>query len=74
MAYSQNDRPGQLGRVGTYLGQNDLNISSMTLAREGNSNKALVLLGLDTVPDKKHLAEVGGLVGDPELKPIVVQF
>lgn len=76
VCYSQNDQPGQLGRVGTYLGENSLNISSMTLARSGKDagSEALVLLGLDDVPSEEILAEVGGLVGNPGLKPIVIQF
>lgn len=75
VAYSQFDRPGQLGRVGTYLGENQFNISSMTLAREcGDSDKALVLLGLDSKPDKENLKEICDLVGAPEVKPIVVEF
>ena len=76
VAYSQFDRPGQLGRVGMYLGNNGLNISSMTLAREGgDSDKALVLLGLDSKPNKTNLNEIAELVGDPkELKPIAIEF
>ena len=74
VAYSQNDRPGQLGRVGSLLGENNINISFMTLARDRNSDKALVLLGLDSTPDAKVVTEVGVLIGDPELKPLVVLF
>lgn len=75
VAYSQIDRPGQLGRVGSYLGENNLNISSMTLAREGGaSDKALVLLGLDAMPEKKNLQAIKDLIGDNELNPVVFEF
>jgi len=80
VVYSQYDEPGQLGKVGTYLGTNNLNISSMTLAREGGaSDKALVLLGLDSKPSEEQLKEIGNLVnttehGGKDLKPIVIEF
>ncbi|PXF46832.1 D-3-phosphoglycerate dehydrogenase 1, chloroplastic [Gracilariopsis chorda] len=74
MAYSQDDRPGQMGLVGTLLGDAGVNISSMTLARDANSSKALVILGLDSRPSEELVKKVENLINDSELRPIVMEF
>ncbi len=49
---SHRDRPGMVGRIGAVLGEADVNISAMTLARSAPRADALMLLALDdTVPD-----------------------
>jgi D-3-phosphoglycerate dehydrogenase len=46
------DRPGTVGRVGVLLGEADVNISSMTLARSAPRADAYMVLALDEdVPD-----------------------
>ena len=44
------DRPGTVGRVGVMLGQADVNISSMTLARSAPRADAFMVLALDDTP------------------------
>ncbi len=44
------DRPGMVGRVGVMLGQTDVNISSMTLARSAPRADAFMVLALDDAP------------------------
>ena len=47
------DKPGTMGRIGLILGEADVNISSMTLARTTASKDALMLLAVDDeVPDE----------------------
>ncbi len=47
------DKPGLVGRVGTLLGQHDVNISSMQLSRLHPRGDALMILTLDDeVPDE----------------------
>jgi len=41
------DKPGTMGRIGLMLGEADVNISSMTLARSGPRQDALMLLAVD---------------------------
>jgi D-3-phosphoglycerate dehydrogenase len=41
------DRPGTMGRIGLMLGEADVNISSMTLARTAPRQDALMLLAVD---------------------------
>jgi D-3-phosphoglycerate dehydrogenase len=47
------DKPGTMGRIGLILGEADVNISSMTLARNAPRQDALMLLAVDDeVSDK----------------------
>jgi D-3-phosphoglycerate dehydrogenase len=47
-----NDRPGMIGKIGTIMGQYDINIGSMNLGRREKKGEAMVLLSLDSaVPD-----------------------
>jgi D-3-phosphoglycerate dehydrogenase len=41
------DKPGTMGRIGIMLGEADVNISSMTLARTAPRQNALMLLAVD---------------------------
>ena len=41
------DRPGMVGVVGTFLGEQDINISFMRLGRDAVRGRALMVLGLD---------------------------
>jgi D-3-phosphoglycerate dehydrogenase len=41
------DQPGIIGRVGTLLGEADINISSMQVGRRTPRGKALMLLAVD---------------------------
>ena len=46
------DKPGTMGRIGLMLGEADVNISAMTLARTPTRQDALMLLAIDDeVPD-----------------------
>lgn len=46
------DRPGIVGRIGTLLGQNDVNIAFMHLGRRSPRGEAIMVLGLDeAIPD-----------------------
>lgn len=77
MVYSQVDRPGMMGAVGSLLGESGINISSMTLARDRffvDGAKALVLLGVDEKPDEALVAKVRDVVGDDYILPIVLEF
>ena len=52
------DRPGMIGRIGTFLGSKDINISSMRVGREKVRGRALMVLGLDDNLDEETLAEL----------------
>jgi D-3-phosphoglycerate dehydrogenase len=41
------DRPGVVGRIGTILGENDINIASMQVGRDAPRGKAMMILAVD---------------------------
>ena len=43
-----NDRPGMIGKIGTIMGQHDINIGSMNLGRREKKGEAMVVLSLDS--------------------------
>ncbi len=58
------DRPGTMGRVGLILGEHDVNISAMHLARRAPREEAKMILALDEpVPDEAAAA----IRADPEV-------
>jgi D-3-phosphoglycerate dehydrogenase len=52
------DRPGIVGHLGTILGQNKVNIASMSLSRNEVGGQALTLLNLDSAPDETVLSKL----------------
>ncbi|MPZ50006.1 MAG: phosphoglycerate dehydrogenase [Dehalococcoidia bacterium] len=52
------DRPGMIGRIGTFLGEKDINISFMRVGRESIRGRALMVIGLDDEIDPQTLAEI----------------
>ena len=52
------DKPGTMGRIGLILGEADVNISSMTLARTASRQDALMLLAVDEEVSDKILEQI----------------
>ncbi len=63
LACDNTDRPGMIGRVGTLLGANDINIRSMQVGRRGRRERALMLIEVDEFPSDEQLAEIGAIDG-----------
>ncbi|BDV42512.1 D-3-phosphoglycerate dehydrogenase [Geotalea uraniireducens] len=42
------DRPGMIGKIGTIMGEHDINIASMNLGRREEKGEAMVILSLDS--------------------------
>lgn len=61
---SHNDRPGIIGKVGTLLGSNDVNIATMQVGRKVVGGSAIMVLTTDKSTPKEVIAE---LVKLPEL-------
>ncbi len=55
------DRPGTVGKVGVLLGEADVNISSMTLARSAPRADAYMVLALDEDPPTSVVEAISGL-------------
>src|SRR5216684_2602816 len=54
------DRPGIVGRIGTLLGEHNVNIATMSLSRNQAGGTALTVLNLDNAPDEELLNEIRG--------------
>jgi D-3-phosphoglycerate dehydrogenase len=52
------DKPGTMGRIGLILGEADVNISSMTLARPAPRQDALMLLAVDDEVSDKVVEQI----------------
>ncbi|KAA8540186.1 hypothetical protein F0562_024251 [Nyssa sinensis] len=55
----QVDQPGMIGRVGNILGQNNVNVSFMSVGRTVKRTKAIMAIGVDEEPDKDTLRKIG---------------
>lgn len=58
------DRPGIVGHLGTLLGEQNVNIASMSLSRDTVGGKALTLLNVDSEPEQ---ASLDRLVAEPDI-------
>ncbi|MED0679582.1 phosphoglycerate dehydrogenase [Aneurinibacillus thermoaerophilus] len=56
-----NDRPGAIGRVGTILGDNDVNIATMQVGRRDVGGQAIMLLTVDKEVSPNVLDTLGEL-------------
>ncbi|NEW06121.1 phosphoglycerate dehydrogenase [Paenibacillus sp. SYP-B3998] len=55
---SHNDKPGIIGRVGTLLGNNDVNIATMQVGRKVIGGSAIMVLTIDKSASAEVLAEL----------------
>ena len=59
MLYITNhDRPGFIGRIGTLLGENGINIAHMQFGRDFEGGNAIALVGIDQVVSESLLKEI----------------
>lgn len=52
------DRPGMIGKIGTIMGQHDINIASMNLGRSSKKGEAMVVLSLDSAAPPQVVEEI----------------
>ncbi len=72
MLYVTNkDKPGFIGRLGTLLGAEKVNIASFNLGRSGAGQDAISLIEIDGPIDDAVLAKVSGLEGVVQAKRVV---
>jgi len=61
------DRPGIVGRVGTILGEHDVNIASMLVGRDAPRGRAMMILAVDAPVADAVLAHLRGVDGLSDL-------
>jgi len=52
------DRPGMIGRIGTIMGEHDINIAAMNLGRREKRGEAMVILSVDSAVPANVIEEV----------------
>lgn len=64
------DVPGMIGRVGTILGEAQINISTMQVARDERTGQALMILDVDRSVDPGTLAAIARVEGMHSVKTL----
>ena len=67
------DRPGVIGRVGTILGEEGINIATMDVGRPERGGTALMGLALDQEADPKTLRRIVEAVGAESARAILLE-
>jgi D-3-phosphoglycerate dehydrogenase len=67
------DRPGLIGKIGTILGEAEVNIGAMNLGRRGKGGEAMVVLSIDSPVDEATLARLSEAVGARFVKAVHLQ-
>ncbi|URD74594.1 D-3-phosphoglycerate dehydrogenase [Musa troglodytarum] len=62
------DQPGNIGQVGKILGEQNVNISFMSVGRTAPRKQAIMAIGVDEEPDKETLKKIGEI---PAIKEFV---
>ena len=58
LVISYEDRPGMLGKIGTILGEANINIGNMSLGRREKAGEAMVVFSVDTPVDEVTMGKV----------------
>ena len=72
LAMQNNDVPGVIGRVGTILGQNDINIATLHWGRERDKLRAQAFISVDSPVEPELLDRLSQL--DGVLRASLLQF
>lgn len=57
----QVDQPGMIGRVGNILGEQNVNVSFMSVGRTSRRKQAIMAIGVDEEPNKQALDNIGAV-------------
>lgn len=63
----QVDQPGMIGKVGSILGEENVNVSFMTVGRIAPRKQAVMAIGVDEEPSKQALKRIGEITAVEEL-------
>ena len=67
LALENRDQPGIVGKVGTILGEEQINIANMVLSRNASGGSALCIFQLDSAPSEKALQRIDEM---PEIQSV----
>jgi len=64
------DKPGMVGKIGTFLGENNINIASMDLGRIKAGEKAIMVLNVDNQVSDAILQQITKIEGILDATPV----
>lgn len=67
LVISYRDKPGVIGKIGTTMGENNINIASMQVGREAPGGKAIMLLQTDTKPSPEAMENLENMTEELEV-------
>ncbi|MDX2480985.1 MAG: phosphoglycerate dehydrogenase [Desulfuromusa sp.] len=70
LVISYQDRPGLIGKIGTILGEANVNIGNMSLGRQEKAGEAMVVFSVDSPVDENTLQKVGDAVNAKFIKAV----
>jgi D-3-phosphoglycerate dehydrogenase / 2-oxoglutarate reductase len=70
--FTYTDRPGIIGKVGTILGDHDINIATMDVGRKAEAGEALMCLTVDTAIPQHVIEQVGAAINADRLWSISI--
>ncbi|MDT8442283.1 MAG: phosphoglycerate dehydrogenase [Desulfuromonadales bacterium] len=68
------DRPGLIGKIGTILGEEGVNIGAMNLGRRGKGEEAMVVLSVDSPVQQQTLDRLQDAVGASFVKEVRLEL
>jgi len=72
MIYVNNlDKPGFIGRLGSLLAENNINIATFNLGRVEAGDDAIALVGLDQTPSSALIAQLKATANVKEVRALV---
>lgn len=72
LVVSHNDKPGIVGRLGSLLGQNNVNIATMQVGRKIIGGAAIMILTVDKPVEKQVLIDLTGIQEIMSVKEIIL--
>jgi len=70
LVMSYEDRPGMLGKIGTVLGESNVNIAAMVLGRKEKAGEAMVVFSVDSPVDEPTLEKLAKAVEAKYVKAV----
>lgn len=68
IVFTNNDKPGVIGAIGTFLGSKGINIASFELSRMQLGGQAMAIINVDSTPSPADLAEMKKIVNVLDVK------
>jgi D-3-phosphoglycerate dehydrogenase / 2-oxoglutarate reductase len=72
VVYTNEDKPGVIGHVGTVLGKNKINIAAMQVGRKSTGGEAVTVVNVDSSVPEDVLNQIRGFAGIRQVKCVTL--